>query len=177
MAALDPQRFKVLDASGGNRARTRWSGRAPQGKRVIGAVPRHAGANVPMLAVLGSQGLEAVMTIDGATEAEVVRAYVEQVLRPMLRPGDLVMMDNRRAHQVAGLREASEPVGAQRWYWPPYAPDRAPSEACWSTLKTALRTAKARTREALEQAIAQALTTMTASEARRGFHHGGSTLQ
>jgi transposase len=156
---------------------TRLYGRAPQGKRVIGAVPRNDGANVTMLAALGSQGIEAVMTIDGATDAEVFRAYVEQVLRPTLRPGDIVIMDNLRAHKVAGIREAIEQVGAQLLYLPPYSPDLAPIEACWSKLKTALRTAKARTREALEQAIAQALTTITASDARSWFHHCGYALQ
>ena len=151
-------------------------GRAPKGERVIGAVPQNYGANVTMLAALGSQGGEAVMTIDGATDAEVFRVYVEQVLRPTLRPGDLVIMDNLRAHKAAGIREAIEQAGAQLWYLPPYSPDLSPIEPCWSKLKTALRTAEARTREALEHAIAQALATITASDARSWFHHRGYAL-
>ena len=152
-------------------------GRAPKGERGIGAVPQNYGANVTMLAALGSQGVEAVMTIDGATDAEVFRVYVEQVLRPTLRPGGLVIMDNLRAHKAAGIREAIEQAGAQLWYWPPYWPDLSPIEPCWSKLKTALRTAEARTREALEHAIAQALATITASDARSWFHHCGYALQ
>ena len=151
-------------------------GRAPKGERVIGAVPQNYGANVTMLAALGSQGVEAVMTIDGATDAEVFRVYVEQVLRPTLRPGGLVIMDNLRAHKAAGIREAIEQAGAQLWYLPPYSPDVSPIEPCWSKLKTALRTAEARTREALEHAIAQALATITASDARSWFHHCGYAL-
>jgi transposase len=130
-----------------------------------------------MLAALGRHGVEAVMTIDGATDAEVFRVSGEQVLHPTLRPGDIVILDNLRAHKAAGIREAIEQAGAQVVYLPPYSPDLSPIEPCWSKLKTALRTAKARTREALEHAIAQALATITAADARRWFHHCGYALQ
>jgi transposase len=156
---------------------TRLYGRAPKGERVIGAVPRNFGANVTMLAALGSQGVEAVMTIDGATDAEVFRVYVEQVLRPTLRPGDIVIMDNLRAHKATGIREAIEQAGARLQYLPPYSPDLSPIERCWSKLKTALRTAKARSREALERAIAQALATITTADAQSWFRHCGYTVQ
>ena len=156
---------------------TRLYGRAPPGERVIGTVPQNYGANVTMLAALGSQGVEAVMTLDGATDAEVLRAYVEQVLRPTLRLGDIVIMDNLRAHKAAGIREAIEQAGAQVLYLPPYSPDLSPIEPCWSKLKTALRTAKARTREALAHALAQALATITASDAHSWFRHCGYALQ
>jgi transposase len=72
-----------------------------------------------MLAALGSRGVEAVMTIDGATDAEVFQVYVEQALRPTRRPGDIVSMDNLRGHKVAGIREAVEQAGAQWLSWPP----------------------------------------------------------
>ena len=113
------------------------------------------------------------MPRDGATAAEVLRVDVEPVLRPTRRPGDLVSMDNWRAHKATGIREAIEQTGARRQYWPPYSPDLSPIERCWSKLKTALRTAKARTREALEHAIAQALATITVSEAHSWFQHCG----
>jgi transposase len=156
---------------------TRRYGRAPKGERVIGAVPQNDGAKVTMLAALGSQGVEAVMTIDGATDAEVFRVSVEQVLRPTRHPGDLVIMDNLRAHKAAGIREAIEQTGARLQSWPPYSPDLSPIERCWSKLKSALRTAKARTREALEHAIAQALATLTVSDAHSWFHHCGYAVQ
>jgi transposase len=177
IAPLAPHRFKFIDESGVNLAMTRLYGRAPKGERVIGAVPRNYGANVTILAALGSQGVGAVMTSDGATDAEVFRIYVEQVLRPTLHPGDIVLMDNLRAHKAAGIREAVEEVGAQLRYLPPYSPDLSPIERCWSKLKTALRTAKARTREVLEQAIAHALATVTVSDARSWFQHCGYALQ
>jgi transposase len=177
IAALNPERFKFIDESGVNLAMTRLYGRAPRGERVIGAVPQNYGAHVPMLAALGSHGVEAVMTIDGATDAEVFRVYVEQVLRPTLRPGDIVIMDHRRAPNAAGIREAIEQTGARLQYWPPYSPDLSPIERCWSKLKTALRTAQARTREALEHAMAQALATITAADAQSWFRHCGYTVQ
>jgi transposase len=130
-----------------------------------------------MLAALGCHGVEAVMTIDSATDAEVFHVYIEQVLRPTLRTGDIVIMDHRRAHKVAGFREAVEQARARLLYLPPYSPDLSPIEPCWSKLKTALRTAKARTREALEQTITQALPTITVSHALHGFHHCGYALQ
>ena len=156
---------------------TRLYGRAPRGERVVGTIPQNYGTNVTMLAALGSHGVEAVMTIDGATDTEVFRAYVDQVLRPTLRPGDIVIMDNLRAHKAPGIREAIEQTGARLQYLPPYSPDLSPIEPCWSKLKTALRAAKARTREALEHAIAQALATITASDAHSWFHHCGYALQ
>jgi DDE superfamily endonuclease len=119
IAALDPQRFKFIDESGVNLAMTRRYGRAPKGERVIGAVPQNYGANVTMLAALGPHRVEAVMTIDGATDAEVFHIYIEQVLRPTLRPGDIVIRDNLRAHKVAGIREAIEQAGARLLYLPP----------------------------------------------------------
>jgi transposase len=130
-----------------------------------------------MLAAWGSHGVEAVMTLDGATEAEGFRAYVARGLRPTLCPGDLVIMDHLRAPKAAGIREASEQAGAQVLYLPPYSPELSPIEPCWSKLKTALRTAKARTREALEHASAQALATIPIAEAHSWFHHGGYALQ
>jgi transposase len=177
VATLDPQRFKFIDESGVNLAMTRLYGRAPRGERVIGAVLQNYGANVTMLAALGSQGVEAVMTIDGATDADVLRIYVAQVLRPTLRQGDIVIMGNLRAHKTAGIREAIEQAGAQLLYLPPYSPDLAPTERCWSKLKSVLRAAKARTREALDYAIAQALATITVSDARGWFQHCGYALQ
>lgn len=156
---------------------TRRYGRAPQGKRVVGAVPQNYGANVTMLAALSLRGVGAVMTIDGATDAEVFRAYVEHVLCPTLVPGDIVIMDNLRAHKVAGIREHIEVHGAQLIYLPPYSPDLSPIEPCWSKLKTRLRAAQVRTRKALDAAIEHALAAVTPSDARGWFRHCGYALR
>jgi transposase len=130
-----------------------------------------------MLAARGSQGLEAVMTSDGAPDAEAFRVSVEPGRRPTLRPGAIVRMDNLRAHKAAGLREAMEQAGTQVLDLPPSSPALSPIEPCWSQRNTAWRTAKPRTREALDHASAQALATITVWEAHSWFHPCGYALQ
>jgi transposase len=174
---LDRRRFKFVDESGVNLAMTRRFGRAPRGERVIGAVPQNYGTNLTMIAALSLHGIEAVMTIEGATEAEVFHAYAEQVLGPTLRPGDIVVLDNLSAHTMARIREVIEGRGARLLYLPPYSPDLAPIEQAWSKIKTFLRTAKARTHEARERAIQQALMTITAADAHGWFTYCGYTVR
>jgi transposase len=142
----------------------------------MGTVPQNYGANLTMIAALSLHGIEAVMTIEGATDAEVFHAYAEQVLGPTLRPGDIVVLDNLSAHKIATIRTIIEGRGAQLFYLPPYSPDLAPIERAWSKIKTSLRAAKARTREALELAIQHALTTITAADAHGWFIHCGYTV-
>jgi transposase len=131
---------------------------------------------VTTLAALGSPGVAAGMTRDGAPDAEVFRADGAPGLRPTRRPGDSVLMDHRRAHQAAGMRAAIAPAGAQWLSWPPDSPDGSPIEPGWSKLKAAWRTAKARPREAWEHALAPALAPITASEAHSGFRPCGDAL-
>lgn len=152
---------------------TRRFGRAPKGQRVHDAVPKNWGKNVTLLGALSCQGLEAVMTVEGATDAAVFRAFVTEVLAPTLRPGDIVVMDNLRAHKVDGIATAIQARGACLMYLPPYSPDCSPIEPCWSKLKTYLRTAKARTRETLDQALAWAIDLVTPADARGWFTHCG----
>jgi transposase len=130
-----------------------------------------------MLAALSLRGVEAVMTIEGAADADVFRAYVEHVLCPTLVPGDIVIMDNLRAHMVAGIREHIEAHGAQLISLPPYSPDLSPIEPCWSKMKTLLRASQARTREALDAAIEHVLAAVTPSDARGWFRHSGYALR
>lgn len=176
IAGLPTERFKFIDESGTNIAMTRLFGRAQRGQRVSDAVPKNYGDNITLLGSLSCTGLDAVMTINGPVDTAVFRAYVNQVLVPTLRPGDIVVMDNLGAHKVAGIREAIETAGATLLYLPPYSPDWSPIEPCWSKLKTFLRKAKARTREALEETIRGAMDTITAADARGWFSHCGYAL-
>ncbi len=155
---------------------TRRFGRAPKGQRVHDAVPKNWGQNVTILGALSCRGLDAVMTVEGATDAAVFRAFVSDVLAPTLRPGDVVVMDNLGAHKVDGIATAIQARGARLVYLPPYSPDWSPIEPCWSKLKTYLRAAKARTREALEQVLADAIELVTPSDARGWFTHCGYAL-
>lgn len=173
---LEWRRLKFIEESGVNLALTRLYGRAPRGERAGGSVPINYGSNVTILGALSASGLEALMTVEGATDGEVFRVYGRRVLGPQLRPGAIVVMDNLRAHKVSGVREAIESCGATLLYLPPYSPDLSPIERCWSKLKTALRAAGARTRRALDRAIKHALTTIGAVDAVAWFAHCGYRL-
>lgn len=177
MAHYPLTRLRFVDESGVNIAMTRHYGRALRGQRVPDAVPKNHGRNVSVLGALSCAGIDAVMTVAGATDAAVFRAYVDQVLVPTLAPGDVVVMDNLGAHKVEGIREAIEGAHASLLYLPPYSPDCSPIEPCWSKLKTTLRAAKARTREALDEALKHALDTVTAADARGWFTFCGYALQ
>lgn len=166
-------RLKFLDEMGSNLALTRLYGRAAPGERVSEGVPQNYGENVTTLAAIGVEGLSAPMTVNGAVDGAVFLAYVREVLCPTLCEGDLVVMDNLRAHKVAGIREAIEARGARVEYLPPYSPDLNPIEKCWSKVKTYLRRAKARTREALEAALKEALLQITGADALAWFAHCG----
>ena len=177
IAPLSWECLKFIDESGTNIAMTRLYGRAPRGERVTGSVPQNYGRNITMLAALSATGIAAMMTVEGATDGDVFRTYVREVLAPTLTKGDIVVMDNLGAHKVEGVREAIEARGARPIYLPPYSPDLNPIERCWSKIKTALRGAKARTREALEAAIKQALATVTEADARAWFKYCGYALR
>ena len=173
---MDLNRFKFIDESGVNLAMTRLYGRAPRGERAVGSVPINYGSNLTIIGALWARGLSALMTVDGATDGDIFRVYVGEVLCPTLGRGDIVVMDNLRAHKVSGIREAIEGRGAKLIYLPPYSPDLSPIERCWSKVKTELRAIGARTRGALERAIKKALSTITVSDALAWFAHCGYEL-
>jgi transposase len=169
--------LKFIDESGVNLAMTRLYGRAPRGERVVGAVPQNYGQNVTMLGALGVHGIQAVMTVEGATDTEVFRTYVRRVLGPTLAPGDIVVLDNLGVHKALGIQQMLARRQARLRYLPPYSPDLSPIEPCWGKVKVSLRKAKARTRDALDAAITQALTLITPTDARSWFMHCGYALQ
>jgi transposase len=113
------------------------------------------------------------MAIEGATDTEVFRAYVSDVLIPVLRPGDLVVMDNLAPHKNEHTIALIEAVGAQVAFLPAYSPDLNPIELMWSKVKAALRGAEARTHEDLLNALARALDSISSSDARNWFAHCG----
>jgi transposase len=177
LGSIPPEQLIFLDESGVTTQMTRLWGRAPSGDRVTEATPQGHWRVLTMLGAMSLGGMVAAMTIESATDGDVFLAYLEQVLCPKLKPGDVVVMDNLSAHKVAGVRELIEARGAELLYLPPYSPDLNPIEQAWSKLKQLLRGAKARTTEALEQAIAQALATLTAANASAWFAHCGYGLR
>jgi len=166
-----------LDESGATTQMTRNYGRAVRGERVREATPNSHWRTVTMLAALTKRGLQAPMTIESPTDGDVFLAYLEQVLCPRLRPGQVVILDNLAAHKVAGVRELIAATGARLIYLPPYSPDFNPIEQAWSKIKQLLRSAKARSVAALEQAIAEALAAITPENASAWFAHCNYGLQ
>jgi transposase len=169
----DAQKLVFVDESGLNIAMTRLYGRAPRGQRVIGSVPQNYGERLTVLAALGREGIRAALAVDGATDGPVFLTFVQRVLGPQLRPGDVVVLDNLRAHSVPGVTDALEAVGANPRYLPPYSPDYNPIELAWSKMKSLLRKRAARTRTSLQRALGTALQTITSQNARAWFRHCG----
>jgi transposase len=126
-----------------------------------------------MIGSLRLDGSVACMTVAGATDTEVFRAYVQQVLAPTLRPGDVVVMDNLSPHKSDPTLELIAQAGAQVLFLPAYSPDLNPIEKMWSKIKTILRALEARTQESLDQAIAAALAAVTPQDAVNWFAHCG----
>ena len=152
---------------------TRLYARCLGGPRIHEAMP---GSHWKILTILGAmslRGMIATMTIEEATDSDIFLAYLDHVLCPQLRPGDLVVMDNLSSHKVKGVRERIEAAGAELLYPPPYSPDMNPIEKAWSKLKLLLRSAKARTREVLDQAITDLLPQITPDNAQAWFRFSG----
>ncbi len=147
--------------------------RAPKGERAYGSVPRNRGKNTTLVASLSLGGIGAAMTFEGATTKVVFETYVEEVLAPMLKPGQIVVMDNLGAHKGARIKELIEARGATLLFLPAYSPDISPIEEAFSKIKALLKKAAARTREALVEAIGLALEAVTSEDAEGWFVHCG----
>lgn len=126
-----------------------------------------------MISAVRTSGPFAAATILGATDSDVFRIYVSEVLAPRLRAGDVVVMDNLSPHKASGVREAIEAVGASLRYLPPYSPDFNPIEPMWSKVKGCLRSLGARTTQTLRDAIGQALSRVTPQDCVGYFRHCG----
>jgi transposase len=87
---------------------------------------------------LSLEGIVEAMTIEGSTDGQVFSTFIEDVLVPVLRPGQTVIMDNLSSHKVDGIQDALEAVGASLEYLPSYSPDLSPIEKCWSKFKAIL---------------------------------------
>lgn len=167
------KRCKFLDESGTHLGFTRLYGRAAPGQRVGEGTPGSTGVHYTVVAALGWRGVHAPWVLDGAMDALTFTTYLEKVLAPTLRPGDIVLMDNLSAHKGEPVRQLIAARGARLEFLPPYSPDLNPIEQCWSKVKTALRAAKARTLAALLVALTQALHAVTRHDAQAWFAHCG----
>jgi len=156
---------------------TRLRGRAPIGERLIAKVPHGHWMTTTLIAALGLEGVRCSTVVDGAVNADVFQAFVQQVLAPQLKPGDVVVMDNLSSHKRAATRRLIEAAGARLVFLPPYSPDLNPIELVFAKVKQLLRSLACRTRDALWQAMQSVLDQVSASDAENCFGHCGYTLQ
>ena len=174
---LDPGRLVFIDESGLSTKMARLRGWAPRGERCRASVPHGHWKTTTFVGALTLTGLRAPMLLDGPMDGGAFLAWCEQMLAPLLAPGDIVIMDNLPAHKVAGISPAIEARGAALLYLPPYSPDFNPIENAFAKLKAHLRKAAARTVEALEVAVATALQTFEPQECANFFAHAGYDLE
>jgi transposase len=170
---MDLDSLVFVDESGAKTNMTRLYGRAMAGQRAIDDTACGHWCTTTMISSVRLDGETACMVVDGATNKEVFVAYVQHILLPTLKAGDVVVLDNLSAHKNRAIRDLIESVGAELWYLPPYSPDLNPIEKMWSKIKAILRTLKAKTEESLINAIAKALQAVTADDARGWFESCG----
>ena len=151
----------------------RRHGRAKRGHRLVAAVPHGHWKTTTFVGALRCDGLTAPLAIDGAIDGELFLAYVEQVLGPAPKQGDVVILDNLPAHKIAGVRQAIEAIGATLLFIPPYSPDLNPVELAFSKLKTWLRVRAIRNVDAPWSALADLCGSFNPEECVNYFRHDG----
>ena len=146
---LDPQRLVFIDETWASTNMARRYGRAPRGQRLRMSVPHRHWKTTTFVAALRLTGMTAPMVLDGPINGLAFQAYVDQLLVPELKPGDVVVMDNLGSHKGVSVRNSIEAAGARLLYLPPYSPDFNPIENAFAKLKALLRKAAERTIEGL----------------------------
>jgi transposase len=170
---IDPRRLVFVDEMGTNTSLSPLRGWSPKGQRAYCSVPRNRGPNTTLLSSMTMQGMGPSLAVEGATTAAVFETYVEPVLSPMLRPGQIVVMDNLSSHKGERVKGPIEERGCKLLYLPPYSPDFNPIEEAFAKVKGILRKAEARGRKALIEAIGQAMSAVSARDAQGFFEHCG----
>lgn len=158
---------------GSNLSFTRLYGRAEPGQRVIENVPGKEGENLSTIAALGIDGIRTGLSVKGPIDGETMIYFVEKMLAPTLKPGDIVFMDNCPIHKMDEVEEAIERRGAGVIFTPPYSPDLNPIENCWSKVKAILRSLKPRSYEELLDALVEAFSRITLQDILGWFAHCG----
>ena len=156
---------------------TRLRGRARRGERLVDRTPHGHWKTTTLIAALGLEGVRCSTVVDGAVNGAVFESFVEQVLVPELRAGDVVVMDNLSSHKTAMTRELIESAGAELVFLPPYSPDLNPIEMVFAKVKQLLRSLACRTRDQLWRSMQRVLDAVTPSDAANCFRHCGYTLR
>lgn len=170
---LDPERLIFIDETWASTNMARRHGRAPRGQRLRVGVPYGHWKTTTFIGALTLRGFIAPFVIDGAVDRLAFETYVDKVLVPELRQGDVVIMDNLPGHKGSKVRQLIEAVGASLLYLPPYSPDFNPIENAFAKLKALLRKAAERTVEGLWSAIGQLIDLITPKEIKNLFAAAG----
>jgi len=173
---VDGRRLIFIDETWAKTNMTRLRGRAPRGERLIDNTPAGHWQTTTLIAALGVEGMRCATVVDGAVNGDVFVAFVAHVLRPQLKPGDIVVMDNLSSHKRAEVSTLIARAGAQLLYLPPYSPDLNPIENIFGKVKQRLRSLACRTRALLWHAIQPVLDTVSAADALNCYRHAGYTL-
>ena len=169
----DVNQFVFVDEMGSHLAMTRQYARAAPGARVAEVVPANHQGNLSTIGAVGVTGMRTALSVPGAIDGETMIFFVEEMLVPTLRPGDLVFFDNCPIHKAEEIEEAIERRGAWSIFLPSYSPDFNPIETCWSKIKSNLRALKPRTREELLEALTEAFSSITKLDIQGWFRHCG----
>ena len=160
-----------IDETGLNTKMARRYGRRLKSPRCVGHVPHGHWQTSTFIAALRAESITAPFLIGGAVNAEVFTAYLQAVLCPELRPGDVVILDNLSTHKIPSVAELIAARGASVRYLPPYSPDLNPIEMAFAKLKAQLRQAAARTLAELQDSVAQSLRTFSPAHCQGFFRH------
>jgi transposase len=148
-------------------------GWAPRGHRLNAKVPHGRWKTMTFLAALRHDRIDAPWFIEGPIDGESFRIYVENVLVPTLRPGEIVIIDNLGSHKGKAVRQLIRAAGAKLFFLPKYSPDLNPIEQVFAKLKHLLRRAAARTVETVCAAIGKILGEFTSEECANYFRNWG----
>jgi transposase len=170
---LDARSLVFVDEMGTNISLSPLYGWAKKGERAYCSVPGNRGKNTTLLSSMSVEGMGSSLAVEGATNREVFETYVELILAPTLRRGQVVVMDNLTAHKGERIRELIEDQGCELMYLPPYSPDFNPIEEAFSKIKGLMRKVQARSREALLEAMGSAISALSGEDARGFFEHCG----
>jgi transposase len=171
--ALEAGRLVFVDEMGANTSLAPLHAWSRRGARAHLWAPRNRGKNTTLLASMSSEGMGPTLAVEGSANKAVFEAYVEWVLAPSLRAGQVVVMDNLSAHKGEEVRELIEERGCELLFLAPYSPDYNPIEEAFSKIKGLLRKGQARTKEALIETLGAAISAVTAEDAAGFIEHCG----
>jgi transposase len=170
---LDPEKLVFIDETWIKTNMAPLRGWGPKGRRLRGFAPHGHWRTLTFLGALRCDRLTAPCVFDGPINGRSFRAYVEQQLVPILRPGDIVIMDNLGSHKSAAVRQIVRAAGARLWFLPPYSPDLNPIEQVFAKIKHWMRVAQKRTVTDTWRHIGDLVDTINANECANYLANAG----